>query len=842
MQIGRFKVLAFLGHGGMAQIFRCQLSGIGGFDKTLLVKRIRPELLGKPEFVSMFLDEARLAARLSHPNIVQVYEVGEDNGVPYLAMELVRGPNLSQLVRKARKAERMNLPAALKVLADVCLGLEHAHEAKSDDGSPLGIVHRDVSPQNIAVSIDGMAKLLDFGVAKAEGRLSETRAGTLKGKLGFMAPEQLVGETIDRRADVFAIGVCLYSLVTGAMPFKGKDDIEVMRVRLTGEYPPASSLAPDLAPALEKIIQKAMAVSPDERYPSALALHEDLERYLATLDPMPTTKSVARWVSALFPNPDELFTGQPVPTPIHEPSFPSNPQGLNPWERSNLGGAPSPPGMTPSHTSMPLELAPTMLTPTGQQMPEGQQTPISHPHAYTPSHPSLVAPQSGAFLAPGQTSPTGQMLGPAAASGPSFEVTVAPPRRGLAIVGGIVAAVLLAGGGGALWLSASADDEVASAETPPAELAQHLLAEAAKLLAEGEATTALDLVTRAKTTPGLDTAASLAVAREATALEVKSYLVLAEAAAARGDLEGASDKAKSVLEREPDHAEALRILEQARAARVPATVVEEEPAEEEPEAESTRRPSPSRSRSSSRRTSARKASAPRVAKLSVETAPRAQVFVDDRPLGQAPLDAIELPAGAHVVEARVPNHAPEVRRVTLAPGEELRLSLALRPEAPPAPEPVATKEPAREEPPAPKEVAKEAPKAPAPPAAEKPAPVKTAQAAPKPALPKQAPRTSLPARYKLRTVRDITSSFGKVEAELVRAGLPSSKVRGVTVLLARELATGFSPSSGGAYVYPRGMYAFAYEKLVGGASKQAVAQALAKAHKTHLLDGYRGGG
>ena len=186
--IGKFEVLAKVSRGGMAEVYRCRLRGIGGFEKTVAVKRIRAERASDPDFVSMFLDEARLAATLNHPNIVQVFEIGEVGGDPYIAMEYVDGPTFARLVRAARRSDRLHLGHVVKILSDVAAGLHHAHTAVGARGEPLGLVHRDVSPQNILVSREGVPKLLDFGVAKANGRLTETQAGTLKGSCATWRP------------------------------------------------------------------------------------------------------------------------------------------------------------------------------------------------------------------------------------------------------------------------------------------------------------------------------------------------------------------------------------------------------------------------------------------------------------------------------------------------------------------------------------------------------------------------------------------------------------------------------------------------------------------------------
>jgi serine/threonine protein kinase len=216
---GKFQVVGQIARGGMADIFLCRLQGIGGFEKEVVIKCILPERANDPDFVSMFLDEARVAANLNHPGIVQVFEIGEEGGIPYIAMEYVKGVTLQMVVREMHRQKKMHYGHCAKILAGVCEALDYAHNAVNADGERLDLVHRDVSPANIIISREGVPKLLDFGVAKANKRLSETQAGTLKGKLRYMAPEQISQEAVDARADVFSLGVCLFELTTFRHPF-----------------------------------------------------------------------------------------------------------------------------------------------------------------------------------------------------------------------------------------------------------------------------------------------------------------------------------------------------------------------------------------------------------------------------------------------------------------------------------------------------------------------------------------------------------------------------------------------------------------------------------------------
>jgi serine/threonine protein kinase len=207
-QLGKYSVIRKLGAGGMAEVFLCKLVGIGGFEKHVVLKKIRADIASDSEFITMFFDEARLAANLSHPNIIQVFEVDQLEGVPYIAMEYVRGATLAGVLKRIRDANRtIEYGHLAQIFAGVCAGLEHAHNAQDASGRALRIVHRDISPQNIIVSFDGTPKIFDFGVAKARGSLSLTGSNQVKGKFAYMAPEQLRAQPVDAKADVFAVGV-----------------------------------------------------------------------------------------------------------------------------------------------------------------------------------------------------------------------------------------------------------------------------------------------------------------------------------------------------------------------------------------------------------------------------------------------------------------------------------------------------------------------------------------------------------------------------------------------------------------------------------------------------------
>lgn len=279
--VGEYRLVASLGTGGMAHVHLAISSRTGGFQKLLVLKTLRAEFAEDPEFRRMFLDEARIAARLNHPNVVHTYEVGEDGGKIFIAMEYLEGQALSSVVARVGRGE-MPLPVALRILSDALSGLHYAHELTDYDGKPFGLVHRDVSPQNVFVTYMGHAKILDFGIAKGGVSGGETKSGVIKGKVGYMSPEQVTGAPLDRRADVFAVGVMLWEVLAKAR-FVGKteDEVVVITRRMQGTEKRIRDVAPDAPEALLAICERAMAQDPDDRFPTALAMQEALDAYLA---------------------------------------------------------------------------------------------------------------------------------------------------------------------------------------------------------------------------------------------------------------------------------------------------------------------------------------------------------------------------------------------------------------------------------------------------------------------------------------------------------------------------------------------------------------------------------
>src|SRR4051794_20958859 len=267
-KVGRYQLVRRLAVGGMAEIYLARLPGVGieGFEKLVVLKRILPQHALDPELLRMFLDEARLSATLTHPHVTEVYDVGTDGEAPFFAMEYVHGSNLRQLMQA--QAAPLPLAHAIGIVAAAAAGLHYAHEKRGPGNEPLHIVHRDVSPSNVLVSYDGAVKVSDFGIAKWAYQRTQTQEGALKGKFAYMSPEQCRARPVDRRSDIFALGAILYELTTGAAPFSGASELDILNQIATGRaappaWPEAIGTYP---PALSAIVLRALAPEPADRF------------------------------------------------------------------------------------------------------------------------------------------------------------------------------------------------------------------------------------------------------------------------------------------------------------------------------------------------------------------------------------------------------------------------------------------------------------------------------------------------------------------------------------------------------------------------------------------------
>ncbi|CAM3466676.1 protein kinase [Corallococcus sp. ZKHCc1 1396] len=312
MQLGKYQLVRKLASGGMAEVFLAKAAGPRGFEKTLVLKRILPHLAEDEAFVEMFLGEAKLAAQLDHPNVVQIFDFGEADGSYFLAMEYIDGPTLRRLIKRSTE-QQAPLPVALcaKMVACAAEGLAFAHElADPETGTPLGLVHRDISPENVLVSRQGAVKVVDFGIAKVAGQSHRTQTGVVKGKVAYMPPEQLQARNMDARVDVYALGMVLYELLTGRRPFDAATEVGMMQAILFEPFVPAVERRPDLPPAMQRILERALAKDRAERYPDCRELQADLERFVMSQGEPVGAFQISRLVAQVTEN------ASTPPTPV----------------------------------------------------------------------------------------------------------------------------------------------------------------------------------------------------------------------------------------------------------------------------------------------------------------------------------------------------------------------------------------------------------------------------------------------------------------------------------------------------------------------------------------------
>ncbi len=315
---GRYELLRKIAIGGMGAVYLARQKGPVGFQKLLVLKRLLPHLSEDDEFIQMFLDEGRIAAHLNHPNIAQIYDLGDVDGQYFIAMEYVHGEAVGPLGLRAQQ-RKVVIPLGLKcrIIADAAAGLDAAHNARSPSGRKLALIHRDVSPQNVLVGFNGGVKLIDFGVAKASGKLSQTMVGTIKGKHAYMSPEQARGEPLDSRSDVFGLGTVFYELLTQTRLFKRDTEFATLKAVVAAKIAPPSEVVPDIPKALDVIVFKALARKRDERFSTAGELQLALEEFLMQHKLHSTPAHLAAFMRDLYATEleEERFAAEP--TVIH---------------------------------------------------------------------------------------------------------------------------------------------------------------------------------------------------------------------------------------------------------------------------------------------------------------------------------------------------------------------------------------------------------------------------------------------------------------------------------------------------------------------------------------------
>jgi serine/threonine protein kinase len=285
----------------MAEVFKAKTFGVEGFERLLAVKRILPNIAEDEEFITMFIDEAKIAVQLQHANIAQIFDLGKVDDSYFIALEYVNGRDLRSIFDRMRsRGESLPIALACHVMMQVCEGLDYAHNKRDGQGRELHLIHRDISPQNVLIGYDGEVKLIDFGIAKAAGKASTTQAGILKGKFGYMSPEQVRGLPIDKRSDIFAVGIVLYELLTGERLFVGETDFSTLEKVRNVEIVPPSSYNKKIPQELERLMMKALARDPEDRYSNAIDLHDDLQSFLYSIGEFYSRKDLAGWMKKTF--------------------------------------------------------------------------------------------------------------------------------------------------------------------------------------------------------------------------------------------------------------------------------------------------------------------------------------------------------------------------------------------------------------------------------------------------------------------------------------------------------------------------------------------------------------
>ena len=463
--VGKYQLVSKLATGGMAEVFLAKAAGPMGFEKTLVLKRILPHLAEDSQFVEMFFTEARVAAQLNHPNVVQIFDFGQAEGTYYLAMEHIDGPDLRTLSKRATQTG-VQLPPAVcaKIASAACEGLAFAHDfTDPGTGEPLGLIHRDISPDNILLSRQGAVKVVDFGIAKAANQSHKTRTGLIKGKIAYMPPEQLQGHVLDRRVDVYALGVVLYELLTGQTPFNATTDVSLMQAILFQPLIPAASRRADLPEPLTRILDKALTKVRENRYPDCVSFQADLERFILSTGEPVGARELAQWVARLAAK-----DGPRMATPAAGHLSMAHPPGgqdddeieataVSPWRTLEEGK----PAQTRARTAeTDVKLEPTRLS---------------------IDRTVLRAATSGVRPEPTLVDPTKQA--PAVAASAKEERAPAPRRNRTGLVAALGGLMLLAAGGAVLAFRMPAPAPVVTVGPPqpasaPAAPAQAVVAQA----------------------------------------------------------------------------------------------------------------------------------------------------------------------------------------------------------------------------------------------------------------------------------------------------------------------------------------------------------------------------
>jgi serine/threonine protein kinase len=474
--VGRYELIKRLARGGMAELFIAKATGIEGFEKVVALKRILPHLVDDEDFVRMFLTEARLAATLDHPNIVHVHDIGKDDGEYFFTMEYVHGEDVRRILNKLNEEEqKMPVRHALTIISGIAGGLHHAHEQIGFDGKPLGIVHRDVSPSNIIVTNSGAVKLLDFGIAKAGARTAVSGLGSFKGKAAYMSPEQCRGEIVDRRSDVFALGIVLQELLTMQPAYPNPDALVVISKVAKGEFTPIEEVWPDCPQGLEDILHRALQLDAKDRYQTAQELQLDLEKYAHENNIPLSMASLGQYMSEHFGQKPYPWATEDNKEAKKDVTDIDDILDLDPDEEFGTTEVVDEAEEVPPPPDKPTVVAPAPTSP--EPIPATQKAPAIDPSG---SNPRLQSPNSGSY----PSNPDAPILVGGTQKSPAVPMPprskIKPPRntgsfrevtQSVSPGGWVVVAAILLGGLLAAWAISRPDDEPAKAkETAPPKL------------------------------------------------------------------------------------------------------------------------------------------------------------------------------------------------------------------------------------------------------------------------------------------------------------------------------------------------------------------------------------
>ncbi len=434
-QFGRYQLLEKIGSGGMAEVFKARMRGEEGFEKIVAIKRIVPHMAANDAFITMFVDEAKLAAQLNHNNITHIYDLGKVDAWHYIAMEYVEGRDLRSLLKLGKERDYPLPPElALFIAAKIANALDYAHRRPAADGTELNLVHRDVSPQNILISYEGDIKLCDFGIAKAASKVSTTISGALKGKLQYMSPEQAWGKRVDRRSDVFSLGAVLYEMLTGAPLFEGDTDMSILERVREGEVEPPSVRGVEVSKRVDQIVLKALAKNPQDRYQNASEMEKDLHAVLYAFQPSPGPADVAIYLHRLLEATSAPSTGDEIdaafdaardrePAAAVAPVLPKKGKGLLIQQTGEMQVPPAAPAPLPRESApAPRREAPRAAAEAAASIPAAGESKGSRTGLYAGIGVAIVALAAVAFFMTRDRSG-----GKAAAPGPAPKTESAAP-------------------------------------------------------------------------------------------------------------------------------------------------------------------------------------------------------------------------------------------------------------------------------------------------------------------------------------------------------------------------------------------------------------------------------